>query len=269
MAKDNSDYDAYVAEVESTLTTDQEKEAFKVLTSGAVGKTVFGGHLREKEFYRRLNAMHDEKEDLTKREQEWQQWYQDNAPKTERLAAERDALKAQLDKMKETIGLDDDGSTRPEVSKVEVDDSVKKEIARLQTQVAFFDKALPQLLKDMGQINNKIVKENWDVDAGAVLDHALSKSVDLHTAFKELTADEADKRAKTREEQLIAKAKEEGRREALKQVPSPDHLRPSGPTIVDSLRGTPKPTSTQDRISGAVSEWVESGGAAASAGSVL
>lgn len=256
MAKDNSTYEAYLEEVRSKLPEDK-KEAFEQLVGTDVGKELFGGHLREADYYRRLNEMHAEKEALKEKEAEWGTWYQDNVSKQERMIAERDALKARLDGLRDAAGLEgDDPTTPPRKAPVEQDDSVKKEIETLKTQLGFMDKALPRLMKDYGQVNYDIVKGNWNLNPGDVLDLALSKGVDLQSAFSELTAKERDERAKAEREKLIKDSREEGRREALKQTPSPDRLRPSGPTIVDSLQDK-KIADPRNRIDGAVSAWLD------------
>lgn len=256
MAKDDSAYEAYLEEVRSKLKTEDQKAHFEALVSD-VGREFFGGHLRESDYYRKLNQYHADKEELKQKEAEWLAWYEENAPRQQTLVAERDALKQRLEAMKDAAGVDLDDPAKPERKPVvEQDDSaMRKEIDALKGQVSFFDKALPRLLKDFGQVTNKIVKEDWSIDAGTVLDTALAKGVDLQTAFNELTAEERDKRAAANIEKIKKDAKEEGRREALKQGPAPDRLKPSGPTIFDTLKKPP--TNASDRIGNAVNAWVE------------
>lgn len=254
MAKDKATYDDWVNEVKSKL-PNELKEHFDAIANHTAGQTVFGGYQTEKEFYRRLNDLKDQERALEQKEAEWQTWFQGEAPKNERLIAERDALKVQLDRLKEAAGLGDEDSPDP---KVVMPDKFREEIDGLKQQLQFLDQALPKLLKDHGEVLDKVIKEKWDVKPGDVIDLALSKRVALTDAFNELTAPQRVEREKAELERIKTEAREEGRREALKKVSTPDNLRPNGPTIIDNLTEKGKlETDSRARVSGAVSDWLE------------
>lgn len=263
-AKTEAEYQEWVKEVAAKI-PDEHRAGFEALTGTPVGMELFGGHLREKEFHRRLNEVHSERQALEAQRQTFandvaamDEWFQEESPKNQRLIAERDRLKAEAAAMKERLselGLEEE-APRVKSAKSDNDEDLRREIQNLRQHLAAVDQALPAMLGDYGMILRTAQKEGIDVDPRQVVALSMQRSVPLTQAFDMLTAEERQKRAEKEREEALSKAREEGRREALSQRGSPEYMRPASAAVLEGIANS-KPTTQMDRVKGAVQEYYE------------
>lgn len=263
-AKTEAEYQEWVKEV-SAKVPDEFKAGFDALTGSPVGMELFGGHLREKEFHRRLNEVHSERSALESQRQAFSQdvasmdeWFNEESPKNQRLMAERDKLRAEVAATRgrlNELGLEED-TPKVKSAGATTDEAVQREIQALKQRIQMMDQALPAMLADYGTVLRQNIQENSSVDPREVIAFSLKNSVPLPQAWDSLTYDERTKRAEKVQEDALVKAKEEGRREALSQRGSPDYLRPAGPSVIDTIQNS-KPTLSQDRVAASVAEYYE------------
>ena len=87
----------------------------------------------------------------------------------------------------------------------------------------------------MGKVLQDSIKNNFDIDPDEVINLSLQKGLDPWRAYEILTADQRRERYEAEREAEKKKWFEEGRR-AAQATPSPDHLQPSGPSVVDFIQ---------------------------------
>lgn len=265
MGKKSSEeqYRAWVKEVEESLAEDQ-KAHFQALVNSEAGQKVFGGHLREKDYYTRLNEHTAAVKEFEATKEQMYAWYNSEAPKVERTFKEKQALEQRLQEYERQLA--EQGFIDPAVVPQTARDAVKREELEAirqenQRRLQMFDQALPQLLGDIGDVMYKSISEGYKVNPKDVIKYALENKVDPNRAFEELTADERRSREEKRLKEELQKAREEGRREAMSKFPTPDMHRPSGPSVVDSLQDPNfKAPSQRDRVNEAVKEFLATGG---------
>jgi hypothetical protein len=256
-------YQAWVKEVEAGLEEDQ-KVHFQALVNSEAGQKVFGGHLREADYYKRLNEHNAERQKFEQEKTQMYSWYEQEAPKVERTLKEKQNLERRLQEYERQLAEQGfiDESTTPAVHA----DMVKREELEAirqenQRRLQMFDQALPALLGDIGDVMYRSLSEGYKVNPKEVIKYALENRVDPNRAFEALTADEREARSAKRQEEDLKKAREEGRREAMSKFPTPDVHRPSGPSVVSNLQDPNfKPLSQRDRVNDAVKEFLASGG---------
>lgn len=265
MAKKTSEeqYQAWAKEVEASLADDQ-KVHFQALVNSDAGKAVFGGHLREKDYYTRLNQHTEEVREFETRKAQMYDWYNQEAPKVERTVKEKQALERKLQDYERQLaeqGFIDTTSTgivHADAVKREDLEAVRQENQR---RMQLMDQALPQLLGDIGDVMYRSLSEGYKVNPKEVIKYALDNKVDPNRAFEALTADERESREAKRQAEAVQKAREEGRREAMSKFPTPDVHRPSGPSVVSNLQDPNfKSLSQRDRVNDAVKEFLATGG---------
>lgn len=265
MAKKSSEeqYQAWAKEVEASL-DDEQKQHFQAIVNSDAGKQVFGGHLREKDYYTKLNEYTNQVREFENTRTQMYQWYEQEAPKVERTLKEKQDLERKLQDYERQLaeqGFIDaplGGTVRADAVKREDLDAVRQENER---RLKMFDQALPQLLGDIGDVMYRSLSEGYKVNPKEVIKYALDNRVDPNRAFDELTADERMARSQKSREDEIKKAREEGRREAMSKFPTPDVHRPSGPSVVDTLQDVNyKPQSQRERVNDAVKEFLATGG---------
>ncbi len=281
--KTQEEYQEWSKEFESSL-PDTLKANWKALTESEKGFDLFNGHLRQKEFDRLQNELKGaEKAVLADRQaianamgmfagevEGVKQWYETEAPKHARLADAYRAEKVRADRAAarlRELGLEDDdpqthaggGGAAAQGGGV-VNDRLEKELEEIKKALAIQSRAYPRIIGDLGVIVKEGLKENFEFDPQAVIDLASRKNVDLKSAFNELVADQRAERVEKKQEEALAKAKEEGRREALSKIHSPERLSPSAPTPADGLFSGAQAPSQVTRVSNAAKAWLETGG---------
>jgi len=273
--KEAEAFEEWKAEIAATLTGPQ-LDAFNTLMSDeAKGKTIFRGHIREQEFYTRLNELDSAKKALEadmgnfKAEKDaMYNWYKAESPKNAQLIEEKQKLAARLSAAKqqlidlglveeaEQLGVSMPAGT-PASSPIQHDDTSRKELEALRNRLEMFDKALPALMASYGGVIAETVTGKWNVNPADILSYAVQNGVDPRQAFWDLTAEQREERAKKQRDEEIAKAKEEGRREALTQKASPDFFRAPIPGSVDALKATNVPLDRNARVGAAVSAFLD------------
>ena len=212
---------------------DTEQEALQQWLALPIAREVFRGSIGQKELYRRMN-------EVAKQRQELEEWYEQEAPKNEALIAERDELRAQL----ETLGSG--GPPPSQASGVQLSAKDLDEIKAKIQKVEVLDRLLPAVLGSMGNVYTDMTKNGFDVDPNEVIQVSLQQGVEPWQAYLGLTADERAKRAEKAQEEERKRWFEEGRRAALTN--SPDHLQPSGPSVVDYLQSLNSSTGAQNAV---------------------
>lgn len=228
------------------------------------GREIFRGGLREADYYRRLNEIRDEKAEIEAKareiEEQGQQqisWWQEAKPEFDRAIAERQEYERKLEayenKLKE-IGVE------PKVAVPTAQPpAVNRELEDLKSRVSLMDAAYPQVMMGLFQAQQAAIREGLQFDPNQVIQKVYKDKVDPLTAFNQLVAPQREEQAKALLQQELEKAKEEGRREALSKLSGPDRaVRPSGPSIVDALRGDATVlTDERSRRDAAVRDWME------------
>lgn len=268
MAKKSSaeQYAAWAREVEAELPEDQRSH-FQALVQSEAGQKVFGGHLREKDYYTKLNEYTNQVREFENTRTQMYEWYNQEAPKVERTLKEKEALAKKLQDYERQLadqGFIDDSTlgtgrtVSADAVKREDLDAVRQENER---RLKMFDQALPQLLGDIGDVMYRSLSEGYKVNPKEVIKYALENRVDPNTAFDRITEDERGARAAKSRDEDLKKAREEGRREAMSKFPTPDVHRPSGPSVIDTLQDPNyKPLSQRERVNDAVKEFMATGG---------
>jgi hypothetical protein len=275
--KVEAEYQAWLKEVESKL-DDTAKSAWQTLTGSPVAQELFGGHLREADYYRKLNdvteqkraaeaeksRLEQEKAALDRDVQSVDEWFKREQPKNQRLVAEREALAARLNAAEERLkqyGLEDE---LPEAPRVQAngrgrdsEDELRQEIDALRRQVTQYDRALPTILADYGQVMTKIAKEGYDVDPAKIIEYTTTNGVKLTQAYDHLVADQRKAKEATERAEELDKVREEARREALSKLPSPGAaFRPIGPSIQEVVKNAEQYSDPQKRVALAVQDFL-------------
>lgn len=264
--------DEWLNGVKSKLPTDKQELLSKVFEGDEareVATELYRGHLGQEEISRRMTEADRARKEFEAEQARFnqekiavQKWFNDELPKNERLAKQNAALKEAHDaiaaKLRE-YGVDE--NDLPKAGAVNASGVSGEDLDRIQRQMNQYgfllNNALPQVLKRSLSVTTKAIKEGWDVDGGAIFEHALKSGVTPEAAFEELTREQRVEREAKRERELIEKAKEEGRREALARGSSPDHVTAPGPTSVsEHIRNIgAAPSAQRDRLEAALSAF--------------
>lgn len=234
-----------------------EQEALKAWLALPVAREVYRGTVGQDELYRRMNQLDKDKKELQQARQELETWFEEESPKNAALIAERDALKAQL----AAHGSDDPPPAQGTGLQLSAEDlaGIKAQAAKAEV----LDRLLPAVLGDMSAVLKDSIKNNFDIDPREVIQLSLQQGIEPWRAYQNLTADERQKRAEADHEAERKKWFEEGKRSAMTN--SPDHLQPSGPSVVDYIQSLNKavdkggnlPMERADRVSAALKELME------------
>ncbi len=245
------------------------------------GIELFRGDLRETEFHRRLSEQNTEKETLagekTKlagaisqfqaEKTKWSTWYQTEKPKSEALVAEKARLEARITDLEAgnpgntDLDLDDpDKNPKGPAMSTELQTTIKQlqdDLKATKERLEVVDTNIPGFITDHAVAMDLARREGFDVDPRALTDMALRSNIEPRQAYYQLTFDQREAKAKEDREKEIKDAEERGRKNAINDRPSPDHLRPSGPSVVDRLtgKGDSYPTSRRDIVDSAVEEF--------------
>ena len=231
---------------------EEARANFEALLAHDAAKDVFRGHLREKDYYQRVEKVAEERKALEADKAAVWEWWEAEAPKNKVLLAERDELLSRL----EGVGGQPMGTPSETVSKTEVEE-LRKQVAAAESRVKNLDGALPNVLRDLAGVLYRANREGFDIDPSTVVNHSVERSVTLSNAYEALTADARAKRAEADMTKALQKAKEEGAREALSKLPSPDYLRGHGPSVTDVVSGGGIPSTKNERLRGALNAYVE------------
>lgn len=251
--REDEQFQAWVEEV-SKKTKPEEADAFKLWAASDAAREVFRGTIGQAELYRRMNELAETRKELEAMREELEGWYETEAPKNEALLKERDELKAQLETLG-TGGPPPATGTGLQISAQDLD-----EIKERSKKAEVLDRLLPAVLGDMSAVLKDSIKNNFDIDPREVIKLSLQQGIEPYRAYEILTAEERQARYEASQEAEKKKWFEEGRRAALTN--SPDHLQPSGPSVVDYLKDLNKDPAKRgperdDRIASALKEFAE------------
>lgn len=233
----------------------EEKEAFAAWIETKSAKEAYRGYLRESEFHRKYNEVNSQAREVEDLKEQLSAWYDEEAPKNAQLLKERDELKAQLAE----LGLEGPppATSTPGLSLTQDE---LTELKKKADKAEALDRLIPAVLGDMSMVIRDSIKNNFDIDPREVIQLSLRQGIEPYRAFEILTADERQKRYEAAQKAEKEKWFEEGRRSAMTKN-SPDHLQPSGPSVVDYLQGlnkqTAAPPSNADRVSAALKDFVD------------
>ena len=250
-ANEDEAFEAWQAEIRARIP--EEKRAHLDALLGEEGsKELFKGGLREADYYRRLNDLHEEKEKLNTEGKSFQErvaaqerWYNEANEEYKRVVAGK------------TSSVPD--ATGNDRSFNGVDSAVIEELRQKHQLVQQFDQALPKFVGQAASIAVRAAKEGFEIDPMEVIEYAASQRVDPLTAYSQLTADERETRAAKQREKELADAMEQGRREERSRLQSPDRVRyPSadaGPSAALFGDKTPDLSNRNVREKAAMEDW--------------
>lgn len=252
--REDEKFQAWVDELAKQVEPD-EQAAFENWVTTKSAKEAYRGYLREQEFHRKYNEVNTQAREVEELKEQLAAWYEEEAPKNEALLKERNELKAQLAE----LGLDGPppatGTPGLSLTQDELTELKKK-----ADKAEALDRLIPAVLGDMSMVIRDSIKNNFDIDPREVIQLSLRQGIEPYRAFEILTADERQKRYEAAQKAEKEKWFEEGRRSALTKN-SPDHLQPSGPSVVDYLQGLNKSTAAApdnaSRVSAALKEFVD------------
>lgn len=252
--REDEKFQAWVEELAKQVEPD-EKDAFEGWIQTKSAKEAYRGYLREQEFHRKYNEVNNQAREVEDLKEQLSAWYDEEAPKNAQLLRERDELKAQLAE----LGLDGPppATSTPGLSLTQDE---LTELKKKADKAEALDRLIPAVLGDMSMVIRDSIKNNFDIDPREVIQLSLRQGIEPYRAFEILTADERQRRYEAAQKAEKEKWFEEGRRSALTKN-SPDHLQPSGPSVVDYLQGLNKQTAqapdNASRVSAALKEFVD------------
>jgi hypothetical protein len=254
--REDQAFKAWVEEIKATLPDEDAVEAFEVFAGTDTGRDVFRGTIREDDYYRKLNKLAEEKKEFETAKEELTEWFENEEPVREALLKERDELRKKL-----AEGKSDSGDPPNPVTGISPEEFAL--IRAKAAKVDAIDKILPSVLGDWGRVLMDAQRNNFDFDPNEVMQTSVQQGIDPMRAYLQITADQRKAREAQAAEEQKKKWFEEGRRAAL-SGDAPDHLKPSGPSIFDTLTArepetgiTSVPQNTRARVDEAVRQYLE------------
>lgn len=281
MVKEKDDFPRWLEEKKGSLKSARAQAALDTLLEenpDFVKEDWYRGTLRQDEFHRRMNESHEEKQQLSAAEKElkaaqatfqadkakWQKWYRDNAPRAKAAVEHAEQLEAKIRALEARKSDIDDDDDLPPGRKNAMNEEAQTMINQLKTQVdqlgqrlESVDNNIPGFISEHTAAMEMARKDGFEVDPHELTNMALNNNITPRQAYLSMTAEKREAKAKEDYEKAIKDAEERGRRSALNDRPSPDHIRPSGPTVVDRLTGKTEPYATDRKsiVDGAVEEF--------------
>lgn len=237
---------------------EDEREDVKKWAALPIAREVYRGTLAQEKLYTELNKINAERQEIAAREAELAEWFESEKPKNEKLLAERDALRAQL------AELGSGGPPPSEQTGVQLSPEDLAAIKATQQKLEHLDKLLPAVIGDVARIVKDSVENKFEIDPREAVKLSIQKGTDPWSAYLAITQEERQKREEASREAERKKWYEEGRRSVTTN--SPDHLQPSGPSVVDYLNslnkaagseGARAPMAAGDRVSAALAALQE------------
>lgn len=264
--REDEAYKQFLEEVKAKLPTELQSNLDAIAGTEA-GRELFRGGLRTSDYYKRLETLNTEKQQIQETAARQKAWFDQAEPKVKRSVQEAEKLKAKLRALEDKAAdagfdLDDVGEPkRGNGAPVAADSSFADELKELRGKVDFYDKALPRVLGELTGIVKDSIRDNYDVDPIEVIRYSTERGVNPRTAFEQMTSEVREQRAQKALEEELDKAREEGRKEALSKLQGPDRIRPAGPSIVDALQVKDAPAvGHNERVRDAVKDFMELGG---------
>lgn len=239
MASKNS-FEAFLADVLSHVPQDRRAAVEEALAGDAAAE-LEKGYRRQSDYSREMDRIRQREQELdatlseaNERVAGWQDWY--------------NTASQEYEDMKRQVAMstpDDDLTAHPSTG-------LSKE--ELQAELAARDRmaiAYADVLTDI-KIEHK-ERFHEKLDTNKVTEYALKRGLPLDAAYREFIAPREKEIMKKEQEEMLAKAREEGAREALTK-----HRLPivSGPLESHTLDLAPSAkTNSGDRVAAAVARW--------------
>lgn len=242
MAKSNS-FEAFLADVLSHV-PDERRAVVEEALAGDARTELERGYRRQSEFSREMDRIRQREQELdatlteaNERVSGWQQWY--------------DQASQEYDDMKRRVALtsveDEDGGIPPQPQHGLTKEELAQELAaRDRMAIAFADVLTDIKIEHKERFHEKL-------DTQKLTDYALKRGLPIDAAYKEFVAPREEEIRKKETEEMVARAREEGAREALTK-----HRLPvvSGPMESHPLDLAPSAkTTSNDRIAAAIARW--------------
>lgn len=225
--KDKADYEAWVQEVLGKVTPEQA-EVLKGVFGSPTGEELFGGHLREKDYYTRLNRMNEESKKQADDLNKMYAWFNEAQPQYQSMAsqlAEAKKARQEAEERLKTVGVPADEAFERANKKFEQD------LLGIKQQLAFIDQASPALASKLAKMSFQAAKEGLDFDPDAILDTARRTGLPLEQAYDRVAEPVRKERESKRQQEALEAAKEAGRKEALSKLGTPDAPKPKIGTV--------------------------------------
>jgi hypothetical protein len=242
MAKKVDGYEAFLADVLATVPEDRRSMIEETFKNDAIRSELEKGYLRQSDFSRAHDNLRAERENFQHTVEEantringWQEWYTNASGEYETMRAENQRLVA-LD------GTDQ----RPVVQGMSQEDVTALLEARDRQAIAFAD-----ILTDLKLDHNKQFNEK--LNTNELVTYATRRGVPLDVAYREYVAPRMDKIRSEELDAKLAKAREEGAREALSKHRLPVVNGPLEQHVLD--RASSVKTDSNDRVNAAVERW--------------
>lgn len=210
--KEDEAYEKWAQEIKAKIPTEAQTHVDALLGTDA-GKELFRGSLREADYYQRLNALHEDRNKFLEIAAEQNTWFEQVNKEYKEMAA----------RVGNSVA-DPSDVTPPSSQGGGIDPAFLNELRDKLKAVEALDRSLPAVLGQMSTIAMRAAKEGFDVEPTQVIDFATKNRMDPLSAYNYLTADEREKRAAKEREKELASAREEGRKDALKNLQSPDRI---------------------------------------------
>jgi hypothetical protein len=242
MAK-KATYDAWLEDTQKRLKSDEQKKALEVLLGDeAVKESVFGGHLREQDYYKKVNEFNaskqelaDEAQKLAANQKEWREWRESAQEQLDEALRE----KAELERRMQYGDVSEDDTNPTAVSKVTPQmraefEELRKEVELANKRTELLDSGSTRLIVDMAQIMRESFKSGIDVDPAAIVQYQIDNKCDPRTAFDALTRDERAANWQKEQEKRLQEARDEGYKKAKQESGhAPDYIPRGGPSTVE------------------------------------
>jgi len=247
MAK-KSEIDAFLAEVLDAIPEDRRQAFEDTIRMDGVSKAVREKVMARSDYSKQSDELAKAKRDMeaylqgeSEKIKGWSNWY-------EGAVKEVSMTKEQLDQYKATFGELDGSKAKPKfLTKEDAKAEWQAELNQRDANAIKFADILLDLKFDYRSEFGK------RLDTDALLDYAGKNGLPLQAAYDRFTAEDRTTKQEKVMEERIAKAKEEGAREALSNHKLPYQSGPLEPHVLDIQKDVPK--TRVDRVAAAISDW--------------
>lgn len=259
MAK-KATFDSWYEDVKSRAEkAGKAKELETLLGDEGLKEGIFGGYLREQDYYKKVNEFNTSKQELAEKaeqlaanQKEWREWREAAQEQLDEALRE----KAELER-KVKYGANEDDSTNPTASKATPQmraelEELRKEVELANKRTEILDSGSTRLIVDMAKIMRESAKSGIDVDPAAVVQYQIDNKVDIMTAFDALTRDERVSRWEKEQEKRLQDARDEGYKKAKAEDGLPaDRVPRGGPSTVEFFTTAANLGKDSDRLKAA------------------
>lgn len=235
-------FEAFLADVLSHVPEDRRTTVEEALAASDARTELERGYRRQSDYSREMDRIRQREQELdatlteaNERIAGWQDWY--------------NTASQEYDDMKRRVAMntvEDDQPTAPPTQGLTKEDLAQELAARDRMAIAFADVLTDIKIEHKERFHEKL-------DTQKVTEYALKRGLPIDAAYREFIAPREKEIQKKETEEMLARAREEGAREALTK-----HRLPvlSGPLETHPLDLAPSAkTSSNDRIAAAIARW--------------